>query len=115
MRRPPIYQEVCCGTLQAAAALTADERSESRIVRRRHANAGRNGISLALTFNVASAEAADWCAWYGAYTYNCGFHTLDQCRATVSGDTSAFCARNVAPGSAYNRRPTETPDVSWLP
>jgi len=62
------------------------------------------GNTLALTLKVASAEAADWWAWYDAYTYNCGFHTLDQCRATVSGDTSAFCARNVERGSVYDRR-----------
>jgi cation transport regulator ChaC len=61
-------------------------------------------ITLALVLNVAFAEAAGWCVWYGVYTYNCGFHTLDQCRATVRGDTSAFCARNVERGSAYDRR-----------
>ena len=61
------------------------------------------GIPLAFMLTGASTEAAEWCAWYDAYTYNCGFHTLDQCRATVSGDTSALCARNIAPESAYDR------------
>ena len=49
-------------------------------------------ITWALMLTGASTEAAEWSAWYDAYTYNCGFHTLDQCRATVSGDTAAFCA-----------------------
>jgi len=55
-----------------------------------------SGITLAFALDVASAEAAEWCAWYDAYTYNCGFHTLEQCRATVSGESAAYCARNVA-------------------
>ena len=70
-------------------------------------------ITLAFMLNGASTEAADWCAWYDAYTYNCGFHTLDQCRATVSGDTAAFCARNIARESTYDRpRHNRDPKVS---
>jgi Protein of unknown function (DUF3551) len=61
------------------------------------------GIAPAFMLIGASTEAAEWCAWYDAYTYNCGFHTLDQCRATVSGDTAALCARNIARESAYDR------------
>ena len=77
---------------------------KSCVVRRRDANAvAMATITLAFMLNAASTEAAEWCAWYDAYTYNCGFHTLDQCRATVSGDTAAFCARNVARESAYDR------------
>jgi Protein of unknown function (DUF3551) len=60
-------------------------------------------ITLAFMLNVASTEAAEWCAWYDVYTYNCGFHNLDQCRATESGETAAFCARNVALESAHDR------------
>jgi Protein of unknown function (DUF3551) len=41
-----------------------------------------------------SASAAPWCAWYDAYTYNCGFHTFEQCLATVSG-AGGSCNRNV--------------------
>jgi hypothetical protein len=26
-----------------------------------------------------------WCAYYDAWSYSCGFTTLQQCRATVSG------------------------------
>jgi hypothetical protein len=61
------------------------------------------GITLALTLNVASAEAAEWCAWYDPYTYNCGFHTFEQCRATVSGESAAYCARNVVDERAYDK------------
>lgn len=63
-----------------------------------------SGIALALALNVACAEAAEWCVWYDAYTYNCGFHTLAQCRATASGgDSAAYCARNVARESTYEQ------------
>jgi hypothetical protein len=62
-----------------------------------------SGIGLAFALNVASAEAAEWCVWYDAYTYNCGFHTLAQCRATASGDSAAYCARNVVPESTYDQ------------
>lgn len=57
---------------------------------------------LAFALNVASGDAAEWCAWYDPYTYNCGFHTLDQCRAAASGDSTVYCARNVAYGNAYD-------------
>jgi hypothetical protein len=34
----------------------------------------------------ASAERVyPWCAYYDAYTYNCGFISLQQCLATTSG------------------------------
>jgi hypothetical protein len=62
-----------------------------------------SGITVAFALHVASAEAAEWCAWYDAYTYNCGFHTLEQCRATVSGESAAYCARNVARERAYDQ------------
>jgi hypothetical protein len=61
------------------------------------------GIILTLVLNGATAQAGSWCAWYDPYTYNCGFHTLQQCRATVSGDSTAYCAPNVQRGSAYDR------------
>ncbi len=40
------------------------------------------------------AQAAAWCAWYNAYTYNCGFYTFEQCQYSVIGSGGA-CARNV--------------------
>jgi hypothetical protein len=33
----------------------------------------------------SGAQAAPWCALYDASTYNCGFHTFEQCLATVRG------------------------------
>jgi len=33
----------------------------------------------------SGAQAAPWCAFYDASTYNCGFHTFEQCLATVRG------------------------------
>jgi hypothetical protein len=43
----------------------------------------------------ASAEPYKWCAVLnmGDAAYNCGFVTLDQCQATVSG-IGGFCERN---------------------
>jgi hypothetical protein len=40
-----------------------------------------------------TASAAPWCAYYDAYTYNCGFRTFEQCLATISG-AGGFCQRN---------------------
>jgi hypothetical protein len=34
-----------------------------------------------------------WCAYYDAYTYNCGFATLAQCRETISG-VGGMCRPN---------------------
>jgi hypothetical protein len=48
-------------------------------------------IGLAASFfaGMAAAEPYKWCASYGTTTggggSNCGFVTLEQCRATVSG------------------------------
>ena len=39
------------------------------------------------------AEAAAWCAWYDHWTYNCGFHTFQQCLDTISG-VGGWCSRN---------------------
>jgi hypothetical protein len=53
-------------------------------------------LVLALAFDSASrADAAEWCARYNDGSTNCGFHTLRQCRASVSG-TGGFCNRNPA-------------------
>ena len=55
-----------------------------------------------LVAHAEPAKAAAWCAWSDAYTYNCGFHTLAQCRATIFGDSRAYCAPNA--GYAEERR-----------
>ena len=51
----------------------------------------------ALTTSAASARLASageaWCAYYDAWTYNCGFVTLQQCLATISG-VGGICKPN---------------------
>ena len=44
----------------------------------------------------AKADPYRWCAIYGGGNggQNCGFVTLAQCRATISGDNRAVCVRN---------------------
>jgi Protein of unknown function (DUF3551) len=71
----------------------------------RPADLGRNTTMRKLTLSGAfalvllaggtgSASAAPWCAWYDPYTYNCAFHTFQQCLDTISG-VGGYCARNV--------------------
>ena len=55
------------------------------------------------------AEAAAWCAYYDAYTYNCGFRTLEQCRATISGESRAWCSPNPRGGYEEPRQPGRRP------
>lgn len=51
------------------------------------------------TFNIPSAKAEvayPWCAYYGRFgtqATNCGFTSLRQCQATVSG-IGGYCDRN---------------------
>ena len=61
-----------------------------------------------LVIGVATAQAGAWCAWYGPYTYNCGFRTLEQCRATTFGDSRAYCAPNTY-GPTEPSRPPRRP------
>jgi hypothetical protein len=49
------------------------------------------------------AEAAAWCAFYDSSTYNCGFHTYQQCLDTISG-VGGWCQRNFFEG---DRRPPD--------
>jgi hypothetical protein len=61
-------------------------------------------IAVFLTFMVGSATADEpypWCAVYGAYAgSNCGFVTLEQCMATVSG-----IGGSCEPNQFYTGRP----------
>ncbi len=51
-------------------------------------------FAIALLVGVANADPYKWCAVYSARgASNCGFVTLDQCRATVSG-IGGFCSVN---------------------
>jgi hypothetical protein len=62
----------------------------------------------ALLFLVAGtesgAQAAPWCAFYDASTYNCGFHTFEQCLATIRG-AGGWCRPNFFEGSSGAKRP----------
>jgi Protein of unknown function (DUF3551) len=62
------------------------------------------GLVLLVIGTVTSAQAGAWCAWYDPYTNNCGFHTLQQCRATISGDSTAWCSPNPQAGSSQPGR-----------
>jgi hypothetical protein len=55
---------------------------------------------FALTYPLTTANAQNaarypWCAEYGNGNggRNCGFETLAQCRAAISGDNRATCVR----------------------
>ena len=62
--------------------------------------------AMFLSGNPAHADGT-WCAYYVLHT-SCGFHSFEQCQATVSGN-GGFCARNpfsgngVQPHGRYRR------------
>jgi Protein of unknown function (DUF3551) len=66
--------------------------------------------SLALLFLIGGSAtdaraAGSWCAFYDASTYNCGFHSFEQCRETVLG-AGGWCRPNFfedRPGGQRNR------------
>ena|SRR5438132_8823251 len=64
--------------------------------------------AMMLISHTDSASAAAWCAWSDAYTYNCGFRTLEQCRATIFGDSAAYCSPNPANGYGESRGRSKT-------
>jgi hypothetical protein len=64
-----------------------------------------------ITLLVTDADAASnrWCASSPKRSENCGYATLDQCRAQVLG-LGGFCRPNPFPGTAYG-----TSAGSWNP
>lgn len=62
-------------------------------------------LALAAGMGAASAQTK-WCAWYDPYTYNCGFYTLEQCRATISG-AGGICSPDYSSAPVV-RSPRET-------
>jgi hypothetical protein len=58
------------------------------------ATAGLLVTALAIDARANAADAAAWCAWYGPYTHDCGYHTFQQCLDTIHG-VGGYCARNV--------------------
>ena len=45
-----------------------------------------------------NAQAGSWCAFYDVSTYNCGFHSFEQCLATVRG-AGGWCRPNFFEGN----------------
>jgi hypothetical protein len=56
-----------------------------------------------LSLTAAQAHAAPWCAYYSRGGTNCGFYSLAQCRAAVSG-VGGFCQRNAWESSPRRQR-----------
>ena len=58
-------------------------------------------VSLIFSVGTAKAEPYPWCAVYSAYAgSNCGFVTLEQCMATISG-----IGGSCEPNQFYTGRP----------
>ena len=55
--------------------------------------AAGSAIALFLTVEPAAADPYKWCANYRNGGSNCGFTTIEQCQATVSG-VGGFCGPN---------------------
>jgi Protein of unknown function (DUF3551) len=55
---------------------------------------------MALTATVAGAASGPWCATYRRGIENCGYATLEQCRAQVLG-LGGSCRPNPFPGTAF--------------
>jgi hypothetical protein len=57
--------------------------------------------AIALLFLVGgtatSAQAGSWCVFYDPSTYNCGFHSYQQCYATAFGN-GGWCRPNFFEG-----------------
>jgi hypothetical protein len=60
-------------------------------------------LAVLMTGGSSRVEAAAWCAFYDMSTYNCGFHTYQQCLDTISG-VGGWCQRNFF---EENRRPQD--------
>ena len=63
-------------------------------------------LSLAAQATPAQAREYPWCARYDVWTMNCGFATIQQCLATISG-VGGICTPNpraVATGDERPRR-----------
>jgi hypothetical protein len=63
-------------------------------------------LAVGLTSAPAAAQEYPWCAYYdqeGTVT-NCGFVTIEQCRATVSG-VGGYCGENPFYATAVRKVP----------
>ena len=66
------------------------------------------GLLAVATIEPAKADPYHWCAKYAGGSFgggtNCYFVTIEQCRATISGN-GGFCE----PNTFYDGRPVTTP------
>jgi hypothetical protein len=61
--------------------------------------------AAALPLTGTDARAAPWCAHYGTGSgTNCGFYSIEQCRAALSGVGRGYCAPNQLETSTDPRR-----------
>jgi hypothetical protein len=61
------------------------------------------GVALLLLLGGSSARAdGPWCAFYDASTYNCGFHTFQQCYENILG-AGGWCRPNFFQGYGGSR------------
>ena len=59
----------------------------------------------ALALTGTDARAAPWCAIYGTdLGTNCGFYTIEQCRAALSGAGRGYCTLNLFETSSGSRK-----------
>lgn len=75
-------------------------------------SAGLVSSLMLLGATGAQADPYRWCAEYGGGRFgggtNCGFVTIQQCQAAISG-LGGFCRRN----QFYDGRPVRTPEDSY--
>ena len=64
------------------------------------------GLLLTAIVAATSSDAhatGTWCAFYDSSTYNCGFHSYQQCYATIFGN-GGWCRPNFFEPSSKGRR-----------
>jgi Protein of unknown function (DUF3551) len=66
-------------------------------------------LFLAASLSGSSAQAGSWCAFYDSSTYNCGFHSFQQCYATVYGN-AGWCRPNFFEGGQGRKSGRRTRD-----
>ena len=68
--------------------------------------AGGSALLLLLCGSASSAHAqGSWCAFYDVSTFNCGFHSYEQCYENIFG-VGGSCRPNFFQGYG-NNRPSE--------
>ena len=61
------------------------------------------GTTMLFSIEPSAAREYPWCAFYGPSTRNCGFVSLAQCRATISG-VGGYCGQNPSYQGSKPRR-----------